>query len=147
MHALFFLPTYKFYAAEFLRPFGSKRTKFERGNSAEPKALFCHFKTMCYFCHKSHTVCLTSVVTKKQLIVTVDDSVNVANVTRAIKMLRGVVDIRSAETKKKPTLCNPETGEHLNEKTMKVIEDVRNGKEQMVSYSSLEDFEKAMRSL
>ena len=87
---------------------------------------------------------MASVVTKKQLIVTVDDSVNVANVTRAIKMLRGVVDIRSAETKKKPTLCNPETGEHLNEKTMKVIEDVRNGKEQMVSYSSLEDFEKAM---
>ncbi len=25
----------QFYKAEFLRPYGSKRTKFERGNSAE----------------------------------------------------------------------------------------------------------------
>ena len=90
---------------------------------------------------------MASVVTKKQLIVTVDDSVNVANVTRAIKMLRGVVDIRSAGTKKKPTLCNPETGEHLNKKTMKVIDDVRNGKEEIITYSSIDDFEKTMRSL
>ncbi|MBP5220457.1 MAG: hypothetical protein J6034_07125, partial [Bacteroidaceae bacterium] len=27
--------SHNFYAAEFLRPFGSKRTKFERGNLAE----------------------------------------------------------------------------------------------------------------
>ena len=94
-----------------------------------------------------HFICYGSNSSKKQLIVTVDDSVNVTNITRAIKMLRGVVDIRSAETKKKATLYNPETGEHLNEKTMKVIEDVRKGKELVFSYSSLEDFEKAMRSL
>jgi hypothetical protein len=30
---------------------------------------------------------------------------------------------------------------------MKVIDDVRNGKEEMISYSSIDDFEKAMRSL
>jgi hypothetical protein len=100
-----------------------------------PQRDIIHF--ICYGCNSS----------KKQLIVTVDDSVNVANVTRAIKMLRGVVDIRSAGTKKKPTLCNPETGEHLNKKTMKVIDDVRNGKEEIITYSSIDDFEKAMRSL
>ena len=30
---------------------------------------------------------------------------------------------------------------------MKVIDDVRNGNEEMISYSSIDDFEKAMRSL
>lgn len=30
---------------------------------------------------------------------------------------------------------------------MKVIDDVRNGKEEIISYSSVDDFEKAMRSL
>lgn len=47
----------------------------------------------------------------------------------------------------KARLYDPETGKNLNKKTMKLIEDVRNGKEKMISYDSFEDFEKAMRAL
>ena len=64
----------------------------------------------------------------RQLLVTVDGSMNIANVTRAIRMLRGVTDIRPAKAKaKKPRLYDPETGEYLNDKTMKAIEDAHKG--------------------
>ena len=84
----------------------------------------------------------------RQLIVTVDGSTNIANVTRAIKMLRGVTAIRPAKPRiKKPRLYDPETGEYLNDKTMKAIEDVRSGKDKGTTYISFEEFEKAMRAL
>lgn len=47
----------------------------------------------------------------------------------------------------KPRLYNPETGEYLNDKTMKAIKDVRSGKDKGTVYSSFEEFEKAMRAL
>ena len=62
-------------------------------------------------------------------------------------MLRGVTDIKHAKPKtKRARLYDPETGEYLNDKTMKVIEDARQGKN-IVTYGSFEDFEKAMRKL
>ena len=77
----------------------------------------------------------------RQLIVTVDGSTNIANVTRAIKMLRGVTAIRPAKPRiKKPRLYDPETGEYLNDKTMKAIEDVRSGKEPVYEIKSMEEF-------
>ena len=47
----------------------------------------------------------------------------------------------------KPRLYDPETGEYLNDKTMKAIEDVRSGKDKGTTYPSFEEFEKAMRAL
>lgn len=49
--------------------------------------------------------------------------------------------------KKKPRLYDPETGEYLNDETMKAIEDVRSGKDKGTVYASFEEFEKAMRAL
>ena len=70
----------------------------------------------------------TTMSLPRQLLVTVDGSMNIANVTRAIRMLRGVTDIRPAKAKaKKPRLYDPETGEYLNDKTMKAIEDAHKG--------------------
>ena len=74
----------------------------------------------------------------RQLLVTVDSSTNIANVTRAIKMLRGVTAIRPAKPKK-PRLYDPETGEYLNDKTMKIIEDVRSGKEPVYEMKSMDE--------
>ena len=48
---------------------------------------------------------------------------------------------------KKPHLYDPETGEYLNDKTMKIIEDARSGKEPLIEYDSFEDFKEAMRKL
>ena len=81
----------------------------------------------------------------RQLIVTVDGSTNIANVTRAIRMLRGVMAIKPAPTR--PRLYDPETGEYLNDKTMKAIEDVRSGKDEGTTYESFEEFKKAMLAL
>ncbi|MBP5629554.1 MAG: hypothetical protein J6X27_06920 [Bacteroidaceae bacterium] len=40
----------------------------------------------------------------------------------------------------KPRLYDPETGEYLNDKTMKIIEDVRSGKEPTYEIGSMEEF-------
>lgn len=40
----------------------------------------------------------------------------------------------------KPRLYDPETGEYLNDKTMQVIENVRNGKEPTYEMKSLDEF-------
>ena len=45
----------------------------------------------------------------------------------------------SAQTKAKPRLYDPETGEYLNDETMKVIEDVHSGKEPVYHAESVED--------
>jgi hypothetical protein len=52
-----------------------------------------------------------------------------------------------ARPKARPRLYDPKTGEYLNDKTMKVIEDVRSGKEPVIEYDSFEDFKEAMRKL
>ena len=40
-----------------------------------------------------------------------------------------IYEVKEEPVTKKPRLYDPETGEYLNDKTMKVIEDVRSGKE------------------
>lgn len=84
-----------------------------------------------------------------QLIITLKDQSYLPNIRRIVKSLVGVEKVTTSRdvAVKKPRLYNLETGEHLNDKTMKAIEDVRNGKDKGKSYSSFEDFEKAMRSL
>jgi hypothetical protein len=53
-----------------------------------------------------------------------------------------------AETKvKKPRLYDPETGEYLNDKTMKIIEDVRSGKEPTYEIKSMDEFKAWCESL
>lgn len=46
----------------------------------------------------------------------------------------------------KARIYDPETGEYLNDETVKVIEETRQGKG-VVSYDSYEDFLKEMRAL
>jgi hypothetical protein len=84
----------------------------------------------------------------RQLLVTVDDNTNIANLTRAIRMLRGVTAIKPAKSAaQKPRLYDPETGECLNDKTMKAIEDVRNGKEPVYEMKSMDEFKAWCESL
>ena len=49
-----------------------------------------------------------------------------------------------AETK--PHLYDPETGEYLNNETMKTIEDARNGKD-VIKVGSMEDYLKLVNNL
>ena len=56
-------------------------------------------------------------------------------------------EVKEEAAASKPRLYDPETGEYLNDKTMKAIEDVRSGKDKGTTYSSFEDFEKVMRAL
>ena len=80
-----------------------------------------------------------------QLLVSISDLSMVNDIKKAISMLKGVTSVKKQKTR--PRLYDPETGEYLNDETMKVIEDVRSGKEPLMSYSSFEDFKKAMREL
>ena len=80
-----------------------------------------------------------------QLLVSISDLSMVNDIKKAISMLKGVTTVKPQKTR--PRLYDPETGEYLNDETMKVIEDVRSGKEPLMSYSSFEDFKKAMREL
>ena len=47
----------------------------------------------------------------------------------------------------KPRLYYPETGECLNDKTMKVIQDMRSGKEPVYEMKSMDDFKNWCESL
>ena len=85
-----------------------------------------------------------------QLLVNISDIYMLKDIKKAISMLKGVDSVKTQNAKPqkaKPSLYDPETGEFLSEETMKVIEDVRSGKEQCTSYSSFDEFEKAMRAL
>lgn len=67
----------------------------------------------------------------QQLLVTLDGNVDIGNVKRAIKMLRGVVSItrpKVTRSARRACLYDPETGKRLNSKTMKAIDDARQGK-------------------
>ena len=102
---------------------------------------------MLYLCSRNHktTKKMEAMTLPRQLLVTVDGGVNLANVRRAITMLKGVTKVKAQKAKTR--LYDPETGEYLNDKTMKAIEDVRSGKDKGTTYSSFEEFEKAMRAL
>ena len=65
---------------------------------------------------------------------------------RAIAKRMGWTIERKKKTAK-PRLYDPETGEYLNDKTMKVIEDVRSGKEELYQFDSFEDFKSWCESL
>ena len=79
------------------------------------------------------------------LVLQVPDESLVSKVKHACKVLKGVTSVKVQ--KAKPRLYDPETGEYLNDKTMKAIEDVRSGKDKGTTYSSFEESEKAMRAL
>lgn len=68
-----------------------------------------------------------------------------------IKRFKGLVKlmgwtITSPEKTSEAKLHDPENGEFLNDETMRAIADSRNG-ENVKSYTSFDDFEKAMRAL
>ena len=71
-------------------------------------------------------------IAEQQLLVTLDGSVDTNSVKRAIKMLRGVISISRPKTTRvvrRASLYDPETGKKLSSKTMKSIEDARQGKD------------------
>ena len=49
-------------------------------------------------------------------------------------------EVKEEASAPKPRLYDPETGECLNDKTMKAIEDVRSGKEPVYEMKSMEEF-------
>ena len=49
-------------------------------------------------------------------------------------------EVKEEAVAPKPRLYDPETGEYLNDKTMKAIEDVRSGKEPVYEMKSMEEF-------
>ena len=75
------------------------------------------------------TVSSKTITEQQQLLVTLDNSVDITSVKRAIKMLRGVISISCPKSTKTACLYDPETGKKLNSKTMKAIENARQGKD------------------
>ena len=52
-----------------------------------------------------------------------------------------IVSVKPAVAEsRKPRLYDPETGEHLNDETMQLIEDVRSGKEPVYEMKSMDEF-------
>ena len=70
--------------------------------------------------------------------VTYSDEAMLKDIKKAISMVKGVTKVKVA--KSKPRLYDPETGEYLNDKTMKAIEDVRSGKDKGYHFDTFEDF-------
>lgn len=76
-----------------------------------------------------------------QLLVSISDVSMMKDIKKAIKkaisMLKGVTKVKAQKVK--PRLYDPETGEYLNDKTMKLIEDVHNVKEPVYEAESVDD--------
>ena len=66
---------------------------------------------------------------------------------RLIAEMGWTYEVKEEPVVKKPCLYDPETGEYLNDKTMKIIEDVRSGKEPTYEIGSMEDFKAWCESL
>lgn len=66
---------------------------------------------------------------------------------RAMAKKMGWMIERKRTAAKKPRLYDPETGECLNDKTMKAIEDVRSGKEPVYEMKSMDEFKAWCESL
>ena len=78
-----------------------------------------------------------------QLLVSISDMSMLKDIKKAISMVKGVTKVKAQKTKAKPRLYDPETGEYLNDKAMKVIEDAHKGIG-VTHYASLQDFYKEM---
>ena len=74
-----------------------------------------------------------------QLLVSISDMSMMKDIKKAISMLKGVTKVKAQKTKAKPRLYDPETGEYLNDETMKLIEDVHSGKEPVYHAENVED--------
>lgn len=59
----------------------------------------------------------------------------------------GWMIVRKRTAPKTPRLYDPETGEYLNNKTMKAIKDVRSGKEPVYEMKSMDEFKAWCESL
>lgn len=66
---------------------------------------------------------------------------------KMISKMGWTYEVQEESVTKKARLYDPETGEYLNDKTMKAIEDVRSGKDKGTTYESFEEFKKAMLAL
>ena len=74
-----------------------------------------------------------------QLLVSISDMSMMKDIKKAISMLKGVTKVKAQKPKAKIRLYDPETGEYLNDETIKVIEDVHNGKEPVYEAESVDD--------
>ena len=72
-----------------------------------------------------------------QLLVSISDLSMLKDIKKAISMLKGVTAVKKQKIKLR--LYDPETGEYLNDKTMKLIEDVHSGKEPVYQAESVDD--------
>ena len=79
----------------------------------------------------------TTTATPGHLLVSISDMSMMKDIKKAISMLKGVTKVQ--KQKMKPRLYDPETGEYLNDETMKLIEDVHNGKEPVYHAESVDD--------
>ncbi len=72
-----------------------------------------------------------------QLLVSISDMSMLKDIKKAISMVKGVTKVKTQKTK--PRLYDPETGEYLNDETIKLIEDIHSGKEPVYHAESTED--------
>lgn len=74
-----------------------------------------------------------------QLLVSIGDMSMLKDIKKAISMVKGVTKVKTQRVKAKPRLYDPETGEYLNDETMKLIEDIHSGKEPVYRAESVDD--------
>ena len=78
-----------------------------------------------------------------QLLVSISDISMMKDIKKAISMLKGVTKVKAQKQQPKIRLYDPETGEYLNDETIKIIEDAHKGIG-VTHYDSLQDFYKEM---
>lgn len=81
-----------------------------------------------------------------QLTIDINNDSLIPSLVKTLKSISGVVSVKTHKEKPKDTLVDPETGKELNEKTMKLIRRINEGKEPLYSYDSVDDLMKDLMS-
>lgn len=81
-----------------------------------------------------------------QLTIDIENDSLIPSLVKTLKSIAGVVSVKTHKEKPKDVLVDPETGKELNEKTMRLIRRIDEGKEKLYSYDSVDDLMKDLMS-
>lgn len=81
-----------------------------------------------------------------ELTIKINNDSIIPSLKKILKSISGVVSVKAKKEPLHPSLCNPQTGEELNAKTMELVKDVEEGKEKTMAFGSVDDLMKDLLS-
>lgn len=98
----------------------------------------CCLQNMSYLCRKIDYM--------TELTIQINNDSIIPSLKKILMSISGVVSVKAKKTPSRPRLYDPETGEELNEKTVKLITDLEAGREKTKDFDSVDSLMKDLLS-